>query len=189
MRYMANKLVAVVGMCGAGKSDATRLFEAHGWQSVYFGQVTLDEVKREGLPLTPENEKYEREKIRREHGLGAYAMLLEKTISEKLREGNVVLDGLYSWSEYKYLRENVAEDIVLVAVVTDRALRYERLCSRSVRPFSHADAVRRDYTELENLEKGGPIAFADRFIGNNGTKEEFTARVTALIAELEAPQA
>ena len=71
---MKNRLVAIVGMCGAGKSDATDWFVERGWDRIYFGQVTMDELKREGLPVTPENERYEREKLRREYGMAAYAV-------------------------------------------------------------------------------------------------------------------
>ena len=43
--------------------------------------------------------------------------------------------------------------------------------------------ARRD--EIENLEKGGPIAAADHFIDNNGNYEQFRASVEALIDRLE----
>ena len=62
---MSNKLIAIVGMCGAGKSDATQWFCERGWQKVYFGGVTMDELRKKGLPVTPENEKAERERLRR----------------------------------------------------------------------------------------------------------------------------
>ena len=40
-----NKIVAVVGMCGSGKSVATELFEKYGYQKVYFGGITYDKMK------------------------------------------------------------------------------------------------------------------------------------------------
>lgn len=181
---MANKLIAIVGMCGAGKSDATQWFCDAGWQKVYFGQVTMDELKREGLSITPDNERFEREKLRRELGMGAFAVLLADTIREKLAQGNVVLDGLYSWSEYKYIYDNISSDLKLVAVIADSGKRYERLASRSVRPLTSEQARGRDVAEIENLEKGGPIAAADFFINNNGSREDFRAAVLALIEKL-----
>ncbi len=183
---MKNKLVAIVGMCGTGKSDATEWFVERGWQRIYFGQVTMDELAREGLPVTPENERYEREKLRREYGMAAYAVKSKDKILAYLEKGHVVLDGLYSWDEYKYITENVCKDLTVVAVMTDRALRYSRLTNRPVRPLTHEQAVARDYAEIENLAKGGPISIADRFITNNGDKNAFRAAITALIDELEA---
>ena len=35
-----NKIIAVVGMCGSGKSIATEILEKEGWHKVYFGGVT-----------------------------------------------------------------------------------------------------------------------------------------------------
>jgi len=182
---MSNKLIAIVGMCGAGKSDATQWFCERGWQKVYFGGVTMEELKKKGLPVTPDNEKTERERLRRELGMGAFAILLSDTIKEKLSVGNVVLDGLYSWSEYKYIYENISSDIKLVAVIADSGLRYSRLSERPVRPLTAEQARKRDIAEIENLEKGGPIAAADHFIDNNGNYEQFRASVEALIDRLE----
>lgn len=182
---MSNKLIAIVGMCGAGKSDATQWFCERGWQKVYFGGVTMEELKKKGLPVTPDNEKTERERLRRELGMEAFAVLLSDTIKEKLDDGNVVLDGLYSWSEYKYIYDNITPDIKLVAIIADSGLRYSRLADRPIRPFTAEQARKRDIAEIENLEKGGPIAAADHFIDNNGSYEQFRESVKALIDRLE----
>ena len=182
---MKHKLVAIVGMCGSGKSDATEWFVERGWDRVYFGGVTMEELKKKGLPVTPENEKAEREGLRREFGMAAYAHKLKDTILEKLEKGNVVLDGLYSWSEYKYITENISSELVVICIVTDRHLRYARLAQRPFRPLTAEQAVGRDYSEIENLEKGGPIAIADRFVSNNGSREEFRRAIVALLDELE----
>ena len=49
-------IVAVVGMCGSGKSVVTEVFTDRGWKSVYFGGVTMKIIAEEGLEKTPENE-------------------------------------------------------------------------------------------------------------------------------------
>lgn len=181
---MKNKLIAIVGMCGSGKSDATEWFVELGWDRVYFGGVTMDELKRDGLPVTPENEKYEREKLRSLYGKAAYAHMLKDTILEKLEKGNVVLDGLYSWEEYKYIVDNISDELIVACIVTDKHLRYGRLTNRPVRPLTREQAVARDYAEIENLDKGGPIAIADYFIENNRGREEFRREVELLIARV-----
>ena len=53
--------------------------------------------------ITPENEKMMRNKLRQELGMGAFAKVLLPEIKELAQKGNVVLDGLYSWSEYEIL--------------------------------------------------------------------------------------
>ena len=53
-----HKVVAIVGMCGSGKSIATDILEQElNYQKVYFGGVTMEKLKESGLEVTPENEK------------------------------------------------------------------------------------------------------------------------------------
>ena len=62
-----NRVVAVVGMCGSGKSVATDLFVANNWEKVYFGGVTLDTLKERGMEITPDNERLVREELREKY--------------------------------------------------------------------------------------------------------------------------
>ena len=55
------KLVAVVGMCGSGKSTAVDYLTERNIPKVYFGGVVLNAVKEAGLEVNPENEKKIRE--------------------------------------------------------------------------------------------------------------------------------
>ena len=173
------KIVAIVGMCGSGKSIASKYFEDLGYKNVYFGGVTMEKLKEAGLEVTPENEKMMREKLRRELGMGAYAKVLLPRILELSKDYDVVLDGLYSWSELKILEEEF--DMRTIAIVCDRNLRYDRLSKRDVRPFNNEEAKKRDITEIENIEKAGPIAYADYFIYNNGSMEEYYKRLDEII--------
>lgn len=176
-----NKVVAIVGMCGSGKSVATKLFEDNGWKSVYFGGVTLQALKERGLEINPNNEKKIRETLREKYGKSAYAVKLLPIIQTLLVENNVVLDGLYSWSEYKYLCDNLGIALHVLCIISNRSVRYERLRNRCVRPLTGKEAYQRDLAEIENLEKGGPIAVADSYILNNGMLEDFTESVLSFI--------
>lgn len=180
---MANNVIAFVGMCGAGKSVATEAFVNAGYTLVYFGGVTMDELDRLGLEKNEKNERMVREGLRRDLGPAAFAIKSLPKIEAGLKHGNVVLDGLYSWSEYKVLKERFPQ-LYVVAIVTDRQTRYERLACRPHRPLTAEEATGRDYAEIENSEKGGPIAIADHFITNNGSAEELQASVTSLLERL-----
>lgn len=173
------KIVAIVGMCGSGKSIASKYFEDLGYKNVYFGGVTMEKLKEAGLEVTPENEKMMREKLRRELGMGAYAKVLLPRILELSKDYDVVLDGLYSWSELKILEEEF--NMRTIAIVCDKNLRYDRLSKRDIRPFNNEEAKKRDITEIENIEKAGPIAYADYFIYNNGSMEEYYKRLDEII--------
>ena len=71
-----NKLVAIVGMCGSGKSVATEYFKNKNYEVIYFGGVTMKKLKEENLEVNPENEKMMREKLRSMYGMGAFAQIL-----------------------------------------------------------------------------------------------------------------
>lgn len=165
---MSNRVVAVVGMCGSGKSVLTELFVNQGWSDVYFGGVTVSQLNKAGQPVNEANERAMRESLRAQYGMGAFAYILQDEIVDKLSHGSVVLDGLYSWSEYTKLQEALDNKLVLLAVVTNSSVRYNRLSSRTNRPLTASQARSRDYAEIVNSEKGGPIAIADYYIDNNG---------------------
>lgn len=176
------KIIAIVGMCGSGKSVACDYLENLGYKKVYFGGVTMDKLKEIGLEITPDNEKMMREKLRQDLGMGAYAKVLLPKIKELYINNNVVLDGLYSWDELVILNNEFK--MTTIAVVADKKLRYERLEKRIVRPFSKSDAIKRDVSEIENIAKAGPIAYADYYIFNNGTINDFHNRLAEILSNL-----
>ncbi len=179
---MKNIIIAVVGLCGAGKSEVTNIFVNNSFVKVYFGDVTFDEMEKRNIPVTPENEKLIREELRATSDMAIYAKKSEPKIREAYENGkNVVVESLYSWSEYKYLKEIYKDDFKLLAVVTDKDLRAERLRNRPNRPLTDEEVTRRDYSEIENIEKAGPIAIADHFVLNNGTLEELKKQVEEYI--------
>lgn len=171
-----NKLVAIVGMCGSGKSIATLFFESKGYSKIYFGGITYEKMKEENIPYTPENDNKMRVKIRNEYGMGAYAILSLPKIKEQIKKSNVVIDGLYSWDEYKILKDEFPH-IKLVAIIVDKEIRYERLKNRINRNYSINESIKRDLNEIEKTAKGGPIAYADYFILNNYSLEEYKKKL------------
>ena len=177
------KILAIVGMCGSGKSVASAFFEGKGFKSIYFGGVTLDRLKEEGLELTPENEKMVRENLRKEHGMGVMAKLLLPKIEEVSKIDDIVLDGLYSWEELKILQEHF-KNMKVLAIFCDKNVRYSRLAIRDVRPLMEKEAHTRDIAEIENLQKGGPIVFADYYIDNNGTLEDYDKKLEEIYNRL-----
>ena len=168
-----NKLYAIVGMSGSGKSVITDYLENKGWKKLYFGGITYRLMEEEGIVRTEDgkSEKEFREKLRKIHGPECYAKFLEPDIEKEIKDNNVVLDGLYSWYEYKYLIERFP-NLKLICVVVDKKLRYERVSTRIDRPFDEEAIKYRDTSEIENLFKGGPIAFADYYILNNNTIDD-----------------
>ena len=177
-------LIAIVGMCGSGKSIASEYFEKMGYKKIYLGGITMDKLKEENLEVNPENEKMMREKLRKDYGMGAYALLSIPKIEKLIKTDNVVLDGLYSWDELKILKEKYP-NIKVISIVVDKNIRYERLTTREIRPLTNQEAEKRDISEIENVAKGGPIAFADYYILNNGNMEVYNTELERIKKEIE----
>ena len=174
-------------MPGAGKSVCVEYLKNKGVPSVYFGGITLDEVKRRGMDVNAASEKFVREDIRAKEGAGAYAVRIIQQIEDLFDQGNnyVVVDGLYSWTEYKIFKGSFGDNAIIIAVVAPRNFRHKRLATRADRPLTEADASARDYAEIENIEKGGPIANADYFLANSSSVEDLQKDLQALLDELK----
>ncbi|HSA83664.1 MAG TPA: AAA family ATPase [Patescibacteria group bacterium] len=167
-----NCIIAIVGMPGSGKSETIAYLQTKGIPCVRFGQITEDGLAKEGLEVTPENERRFREALREKHGMAAYALLSKPTIDALLKKNEMIaIDGLYSWEEYMVLQETYT-NLILVALVVDASVRHERLGKRSVRALTSEEAKKRDRAEIENLNKAGPIARADYYIENNSDDKE-----------------
>lgn len=178
-----HKIIAIVGMCGSGKSVACEYLEELGFKRVYFGGLTMKILKDLNLEVTPENEKKVREDLRKKHGMAAYAIELLPEIKDLSKNYDVVLDGLYSWDELVVLKENF-KDLITIAIITDKKIRYERLNIRDVRPLTCEEAKNRDLSEIENIKKGGPIAYADYYVLNNFDRNNLKERMKEIIKEL-----
>ena len=182
------KILAIVGMCGSGKSTAIDYLTERKIPKIYFGGIIYKAMTEAGIERTPdgESEKKFREEIREKEDKD---FVVKRAIAEakKLIEAGqkrIVLDGVYTWSEYKILRQEFPTEMTVVAVVVPKTLRRKRLAERPERPFNAQQAAERDRSEIENLEKGGPIAIADYYVDNSGTIKEFHEKFGILCKEI-----
>lgn len=171
--------MAFVGLTGSGKSVAVDYLCEKGYPRVYFGGIVLDEVKKRGLELTQENEQPIREELRRVEGKDFAVKRIISEVHDLIGAGQhrIVADGLYSWTEYKAMKHEFPGELTVVAVVTSKHLRKMRMADRPLRPLNSEQVDQRDWAEIENIEKGGPIAIADYFISNNGSLDELHAEI------------
>ena len=179
------KVVSIVGMAGAGKSEVAKLFEESGFTRIRFGDITDAEITKRGLELNEENERYIRELLRKEHGMSAYAKLNLPRIDEASKCSDIVIDGLYSWEEYTFLKTYYGEGFCVVAIWASPKTRYTRLANRKSRSLTETEAASRDAAEIENTNKGGPIAMADFTIINESSLENLKKEVRRIISGLK----
>ncbi|MBL8163000.1 MAG: AAA family ATPase [Anaerolineae bacterium] len=185
MTSTSPRALALVGMPGSGKTLCAKHLEARGFFQFRFGGIVVDEVVRRGWEINPENERLVREQFRRDEGMDAIARRALPLLKNALESRpSIIIDGLYSWSEYKTLHTELGANMIVVAVISSRGLRYHRLATRPERPLTAQEAQTRDYQEIERLEKGGPIAIADYTLLNDGTADALLAALDHLTEAL-----
>lgn len=198
------RILAFVGLPFTGKSTAREITEqlldeqGIAWYKSYFGGHVVDEVERrnEAKEWGPDHahltfqqkEKYIRESLREQHGLGAMAKLSLPGIDTALQENKVILiDDLYSEEEREILVDKYGEaNLTLVAMAADWQVRVERAKLRPHRPLTEEELAERDDAEIRNLHKAPPIARAHVTIVNNSyEKADFENSVKALRQDIE----
>jgi dephospho-CoA kinase len=183
---MTKFILAVVGLAGAGKTEATNyLFQKTGWPKVYFGQAVIDEVAKRGLPINEANEKTVREEFRAKEGMAAMAVVNLPKVKEYYSKSSILIESLYSWEEYVKLKVEFGDNFKVLAIFTSFNTRVIRLKVRSIRPLSEIDLQSRDYSQIEKLHQAGPIARADWTIINEGSKQELYKKIDDVLTNIK----
>ena len=152
------KILVFVGMSGSGKTTAIDYLTEKGIPKIYFGGIIYQAMREAGIEITPESQQHFREEIRQKEGKDFVIKRVLKEIQDLINAGQkrIVLDGLYSWTEYKILKK---------AYPTETTVR--------------------DWSELENLEKGAPIAIADYYLENSGSISDLHKQLEQLLKDID----
>ncbi len=166
-------IIAVVGLPGAGKTEASEFFANKDLPVISFGKVINDYIDKHKMDHTEQVHKKVREDLRVEYGREALAVLNEKKIKKALEKNViVVIDGMRSWEEYLYLKKQLPDvKVNIVALHADKSLRYQRIAKRKYRSELYGE--KRDIDELIGTNMGPTIAFADYLVKNNFSLPEF----------------
>lgn len=181
------KIIALVGMSGSGKSVAVDYLTSKGYPKVYFGGMIYKEMAKRGVERTPDSERDFREMIRETEGKDWVVRQVIDEVHDLMKAGQkrIILDGVYSWTEYKTLKHEFPGMLTFIAIVVTKKLRYKRVAARPDRPFNAEEIRERDRSEIENLEKGGPIAAADYYVLNDGTVADMEKNLQKILDEIE----
>lgn len=181
------KILAFVGLAGSGKSSAIDYLTTKEYPKVYVGGLVVEGVKALGLEPNQENEKKYREEMREKHGKEYFMQVGIEQIKKLADAGQhrIVLDGLYTWTEYKMLKHEFPGELIVISIVTPKHLRYKRMATRNFRPLEPQEVDERDWAEIENIEKGGPIAIADHFIVNDGDLSKLHDQIDAELRSID----
>ena len=163
------RIVAFVGLAGSGKSSAVEYLTEKRIPKIYFRGIIYKAMEEAGIDVTWESQQKFREEIRKKEGKDFVVKRAVKEARDLIAAGQhrIVLDGVYTWSEYKILKHEFPGEMTVIAIVTPKHLRKTRMANRPERPMTSQEVDERDWSEIENLEKGGPIAIADYFVHND----------------------
>ncbi len=176
-------VIALCGMTGGGKTEAGKFFAERGFTSVHLG--VTEEVMRVYGRTNEELEKEMRNKWRSERGMGVMAEINLTKIKQILSNGDKpLIENMYSWSEYKIFHQTFGTEFITIAIHASPKQRYLRLASRDIRPQDAATSKQRDYSEIEQIEKGGPIAMADYHVVNDGDKDNLYAQLEVIFQQI-----
>jgi dephospho-CoA kinase len=173
-------IVGVAGMPGAGKAVVSRIAKEQDWTIVVMGDVIRDETRSRGLEPAPENIGKVMLKLREEEG----AAVVAKRCLPKIAEADsdmVLVDGIRSLAEMYEFEKNFPQ-FILIAVHSSPETRFERLFrrKRSDDSAGWGGFAERDLREL-SVGQGNVIALADYMIVNEGTLEEYKARIREVL--------
>ena len=184
------KIVAFVGLAGSGKSSAVDYLTEKGYPKIYFGGILYKAMEEAGIEISWESQQTFREEIREREGKD---FIVKRAIKEArglidAGQKHIILDGLYTWSEYKILKHEFPGEITVIAIVTPKHLRKQRMANRPERHMTSEEVDQRDWAEIENIEKGGPIAIADYFIHNEGSLEKLHGEIDKVLDHIHFEQ-
>jgi len=179
--HMTQKwVIGVAGMPGAGKATVRSKADSMGYAVVVMGDEIREETRRRGLEPTPENIGKIMLELREEEGPTAVARRCTPKIAEA-RTDIVFVDGVRSLHEVDEFRKRFAY-FSTIAVHSSPETRFQRLSrrKRSDDPKGWGVFHERDLREL-SVGQGDVIALADYIIVNEGTYEEFKAKVQSVL--------
>lgn len=188
---MENKplIIGITGAFGSGKSKASSFLEPWGFKKITLSSFLEEEAKKRGFKkITRKILQDIGNKFRKVYGRGILAKkALEFLKKEKI--SRAVIDGIRNIGEAEEFRKN--NKFILIAIVADRAVRFERL----KRLKRREDLTFSLFTKLDRRDLGlgqaktglhvaECIALSDIFIDNNCELGEFKEKLDRKIKEL-----
>lgn len=174
-------IIGITGAFGSGKSTAAQFFEKKGFVQITLSTFLEEEAHKRQIPITRKILQDIGNEWREKYGKAILAKLALGKI-EKERFQKVIVDGIRNVGEIEALRKN--NIFVLLALVADRKIRFERLMRIKRREeLTWELFTQLDYRDLGivNTEKGlqvaSCIALADTYIENNVGEEIFIKRL------------
>jgi dephospho-CoA kinase len=179
------RVIGFTGMPGSGKSEAMEVARARGHPVVRMGDLVWEEVERRGLPRDAKHVGEVAGAMREQHGKDVWSLRTAERVRRILADkaaSAILIDGIRSHEEVETFRRELGHQFLLVAIHTDPEHRFGRMIRRARADDSLDVGVLRARDEREmGWGIARTIALADEMVVNDGTLEQFRARVAALL--------
>jgi dephospho-CoA kinase len=177
------KVIGVVGLPASGKGEFSKIAAASGIPVIVMGDMIRKAVSEAGLEPNDTNFGATANRLRAEGGMDAIAALCIPEI-RKQSAPLVLIDGIRGDAEVTLFRKHFP-GFVLVSIDSSFETRLARIAARARSDdFTSADSLRnRD----EREQKWGllhALKSADLHVGNEGTLEDFSRKVRALLEQI-----
>ncbi|MFH1787061.1 MAG: AAA family ATPase [archaeon] len=174
-------VVALIGMPGSGKGEASEVFRKNGYTAYYMNSVFKKELKRRGLEYNVENVGMAANELRQLEGMGAVA----KRLAPEIKAERSCIEGVRSLYEIEEFRK-FFPDIVVVSIDSPPELRFKRAKARGRTDDikSYEEFLKKDAREAAWGVRQG-IENADYKVLNDGTIGDFRRKVLDVLKGLE----
>ena len=177
------KVIAFVGMPGAGKTEASNVARELDIPVIIMGDVLREEVKKRGLAPTDENIGAVANQLRKEEGMDAIAKRCTPKIEAlKGTSDVVVVDGIRGIAEVEAFKKAFDDNFTLVKIDATFELRLDRLGRRGRSDdVGNADWLKqRDEREL-SWGMGKAMEVADKEVTNLDPIQKFRDEIRSIL--------
>jgi dephospho-CoA kinase len=177
------KVIGVVGLPASGKGEFSKIASGMGIPVIVMGDIIRKAVNEAGLLPNDSNFGATANRLREEGGMDAIAKLCVPEI-QKQSAPLVLIDGIRGDSEVAVFRKHFP-GFVLISIDSSFENRLGRIAARARSDdFSSADALRNRDDRETKWGLLNALKHADRHISNEGTLEDFSRAVHALLDQI-----
>ena len=171
-------IIGLTGKNAAGKGEIAKHLQSKGFAYFSLSDALREEATKKGISHSRDNLISLGNELRKKFGNGILAKRINEKIKESMAKGNkdFVIDSIRNPGEIEELKKN--EGFLLVGVVTDEKIRFQRLLRRgrlgdaaTFEEFQKQEA-RENNDESSGQQLDRCLSMADKQISSNGTIEE-----------------
>ena len=184
-------IIGLTGKNAAGKGELAKHIHSKGFVYLSLSDALREEATERGLSHSRDTLISLGNELRKKFGNGILAERINEKIKKEKDEGknDFVIDSIRNPGEIEELRKN--EGFLLVGVVTDQKVRFQRLLKRGrIGDAATFEAFQEQESRENNNEASGQqldkcLELADRRISSNGTIEEANREFDEWVASLK----